>query len=108
MQADRSALGLATRPAEPRVGRERCRALGTLRGDHAGSTLLAELCSWLVRAATTPACDEVRWSRRVVAIVVAAIVVAVPVVSAVVAPATAMVSAEKLVEETHHILLCMS
>lgn len=41
-------------------------------------------------------------------IAIAAIVVAVSVMATMVATAAAVMSAEKLVEETHHILLCMS
>jgi len=60
--------------------------------------LLAEPCSWLVRATAARARDEVRRSLDVGSIAIATIVVAVSVISAMVAAATAVMSAEKLVE----------
>ncbi len=69
---------------------------------------MAELRAWLVRATATRARDEIRWSLGVGSIAIAAIVVAVSVISAMVAAAAAaVVFAEKLVEETHHLLLRM-
>jgi hypothetical protein len=104
----RSPSGLTAGPAKSCTGCDYRRALGALRCDHTGSTLLAKPCPWLVRAAAARARDEVCWSRGVVSVAIAAIVVTVSVMSAMMAAATAVVSTEKLVEETHHILLCMS
>lgn len=104
----RSPSGLAAGPAKSGVGCDCRRALGALRCDHAGATLLAEPCTWLVRAAAARTRDEVRWLLGTGSIAIAAIVVAVSVMATMVATATAVMSAEKLVEETHHILLFMS
>lgn len=104
----RSPSGLTAGPAKS-CGRCKYRsALRALRCDHAGATLLAEPCSWLVRAAAARTRDEVRWLLGVGSIAIAAIVIAVSVMATMVATAAAVISAEKLVEETHHILLFMS
>lgn len=104
----RSPSALPAGTAKLCIGCQYRRALGALRCDHAGATLLAELRSWLVPATATRARDEIRWSLGVGSIAIAAIMVAVSVISAMVAAATSVMSAKKLVEETHHFLLCMS